>query len=135
MNTVQMIRQAQGLGFVPIGGGNIFGGNGGRGFDWSRLIDPISNFGNKFLEVKYAKDAAKYTGGNSGGAGAYPNNTLTAAQLAEIERARRDADDYASGSISEKGIKIGNTTISWPVLALGAVGIYLVQSPGFSRRR
>jgi hypothetical protein len=29
---------------------------------------------------------------------------------------------------------LGGSLISWPILGIGAVGIYLLQSKGFSRR-
>jgi hypothetical protein len=37
-------------------------------------------------------------------------------------------------SFNSQGVMLGGSLISWPILGIGAVGIYLLQSKGFSRR-
>jgi hypothetical protein len=43
-------------------------------------------------------------------------------------------DELASAGATSGGIRIGNTTISWPMIAIAVLAFYLLQSRGFTRR-
>jgi hypothetical protein len=106
-------------------------GMAGFNLDLNAIIGRGFDFGNNFLSAKYAKDAAKF------GAGAF---TLQQQQPQQQQQQNfvpppPDPSALATGAITSDGIKFGDTRISWPTIALAAVGVYLVQSPGFSKRR
>ena len=150
MNQVVRFRMAGmgGLGDDTDYWGDLFGAprtaptyptsGGGGGFQWSSLIAPIANFGQTFLQTKYGKDAAKF------GAGPYaqqqatqPAGSLTPDQILALVAAKKaEEEDAGAGfKFTSDGLKIGGSTITWPVLCLGVAAIYLIQSPSFSRRR
>jgi hypothetical protein len=123
---------AAGLGFwSPEDEGMNPGGSPAlnSGFDWGNFTGSLlSAIGGAFNRLPAGQQGVPQQQGG---------NTLTVAeQIALIEAQRRAREDeIGSGSITSKGVKIGDTTISWPVLAGGALIVYLIQSPGFSRRR
>ncbi len=135
MNTMQ---RAVGMGFVHAGEVTE-GSNRPSGFNWQRVADSVATFGTSFLTQWGNRGVARaginpfslqQSGGNN-----TPNNTASAAQAEyEAELRRRREEELASGSISSKGIKVGDTTITWPVIAIFGAGVYLLQSQGFSRK-
>jgi hypothetical protein len=57
---------------------------------------------------------------------------LTQAQLQQL--AAQQQGTFASAGADSSGLQIGGMTISWPMLAVVGVGIYLLQRPGYTRR-
>lgn len=142
-NAFLMARHALGLGTLgdnwDVGGNADFSSLTSRssgGFDWSRLIEPISNFGQTFLQSKYAKDAAKF------GAGAYVQQQqgqgMTPEEVAALVRAQQEAAAKADSSIgikfTDKGLQLGSSTLTWPVMGLGLAAFFLIQHSGFQKR-
>lgn len=124
MNAVQRAYAAQAQGLSDL--------------DLNAIINRGFDFGNLFIQSKYAKDAARFTGGNNAfqlQPTAPAGGGLTAAQYEELLRRQQSNDDLASASINAEGIKFGNTRVSWPTIAIAGLAFYLVQSPGFTRRR
>lgn len=120
-------------GFSPSG----FGSHGLGALDLNNIIAQGFKFGETFLNAKYSKDAAKF------GAGSYvsqlptrtDSTTLTAEQLAAIAAAQRGGGGVGVG-IDKDGVRLSDGThIGWTTIALAGFAIYLIQSPGFSRRR
>jgi hypothetical protein len=99
------------------------------------LLDIINrgfDFGNTFLSAKYAKDAARFTGG--GNFQLQTTGATNDAQALLVAEQYRRAQELASASITADGLLIGGTRITWPTIAIVGVGVYLLQSQGFSRR-
>lgn len=59
---------------------------------------------------------------------------LTAEQLQLLLAQQSQTGSLASAGVTGAGIQIGGMTISWPMLAIVGVGIYLLQRPGFEKR-
>ena len=115
-----------------------FNPSSGPGINWNNLFNQGFGLLNNFFGARYAAQSAPYTGvfaPPSAVPGSVPAASVTAAQLeAERLRLEREREELASGSISGKGIKIGDTVITWPTIALAGVGLYLIQHRGFTRR-
>ena len=110
--------RAQGLGDLGL---SLPGG----GFDWMGVINRGFDFGNNFINQKYAKDAAKYTGG--GGGVNYQN------QYGALPPAAPPGG--VGVGVDGQGIRLSDGShIGWPLIALGVGAIFLLQSPGYSRR-
>ncbi|MDX6695576.1 MAG: hypothetical protein QOF02_3179 [Blastocatellia bacterium] len=60
--------------------------------------------------------------------------TLTPAQQAALLAAQQQGN-LATAGVSGAGIQIGGLTVSWPMLAIVGVGIYLLQRPGITTRK
>jgi hypothetical protein len=60
---------------------------------------------------------------------------LLAQQLAAAQRAREEEEGTGAGfRFTGKGLKVGDSTITYPVMGLGVLAIFLLQSKGFTRR-
>jgi hypothetical protein len=59
---------------------------------------------------------------------------LTPQQIYAIQQAQLQQQALVTGGVTNQGIQIGGSQISWPVIALAVGAIMLVQSRGFSRR-
>ncbi len=59
---------------------------------------------------------------------------LTQAQIEALLRERGGGDELGSGSISSRGIRLGDTWISWGTIIIGGVVFMLIQSKPFGRK-
>ena len=134
MQRAALAHGAQGLGFY----GHESQGLGS--IDLNAIINRGFDFGNLFIQSKYAKDAAKFTGGNNAFQLQPTGGNPDAAMLAELERLRAlNAGGGGGGvgfGIDSQGLRLSDGShIGWPIIGIVGLGIYLVQSPGFTKRR
>lgn len=63
--------------------------------------------------------------------------TMTPAEYQQLMQSlgAGNPNALASGSITAQGINIGGTTLSWPVLFAAGLALYLLQRPGYEKRR
>lgn len=111
----------------------------GGGFDWNTFANSALGAGTNILGSWFQSRAVQSAGWPQGAGyqqpGGYTPEQIAAIQAAQLAAARGAAYDYGSVGVTGAGVRIGNTTIGWPVIAGGALIIYLVQRPGFTRRR
>lgn len=124
-------------GAIGSAAGDIFGsgsgGGGGRGFDWMGFANTVGGtlsniFGNR----------------NSSSAALQQQAALLAAQQAAAAAAARgntnarDDDDSGGGlgiRFEDGHLRIGERTkISYSTLMIGGLALFLIQSPGFTRK-
>jgi len=114
------------------GGGGIFGGGSSSGHSTRDFIGDI--FGTSVGLVRDLFGNRNNNNTQTTTAGGLTPDMVARIQADAIARAR--SDESASAAISAKGIRLGEDSyISWPLIGLGVLGFYLVQSPGFTRRR
>jgi hypothetical protein len=59
---------------------------------------------------------------------------VTQEQLQQLLAAQKQQEDLLSAGATGTGIRIGNTTISWPMIMIAALAFVLLQSKGYQKR-
>ncbi len=59
--------------------------------------------------------------------------TYTPQQIAAMQQAQGQGQQLIGGGVTSQGLQIGGTSISWPIIALAAAGIYLMQRQPYRR--
>ena len=115
-------------------------GLAGFNLDLNNIISQGFDLGKTFLTSKYGKDAAKFGAGPyvQQGSSNYSASGVNADQLALLQQqyALQQQQQGVGFGIDGQGLRMSDGShIGWPVMGLAALALYLLQSPGFSRRR
>jgi hypothetical protein len=57
----------------------------------------------------------------------------TPQQIAAMQQAQGQGQQLVGGGVTSQGIQIGGLNVSWPMLGLGVLGLYLLQRQPYRR--
>lgn len=138
-----------GFGYAGLGGsleddwfkttGSVGGSSGQSVPWWQQIIAPVSAFGQQFLTQWGNREAYRNQLNPNAPAGGYPQTGRppTAEEVAAAMRAQQGGGggDGLGIRLADGYLWLGQSTkISYTTLLFGAGVLYLIQSPGFTRR-
>jgi hypothetical protein len=140
--SMSIYQRAVGMGFYdPVAEGGYpagaAGNSSGGSSVWSQIPGLIAGFGNQFLQ-QWGNRGVAAAGVNPYASSLQTTGGLTQAQYAEQERLRALSNN--SGGVGfgfdSQGLRLSDGShIGWTTIAVVVGGFYLVQSPGFTKRR